>query len=152
MTIRPFAYNPQTSPAEVIAGTIQFGDLAIGVDEQEYSANPGGVTWFMGPNEDLGWVICSPVPTGNHPTPSGSVGTVRFWRSKTKDDNGFLAIANYVAKKKELGVTFATVIEAYDRLALEGLWTTFPEPTPDSVFYEIWNDDATWRDTDVWAD
>lgn len=152
MITRPFAYNPQTSPGDIIPGTVQFGDLAIGVDPLLYSADPGGVTWFMGPDEEPGWVICSPVPEGTHPTPSGAVGTVRFWRSKTKDDAGFLTIANFVSKKKELGVIFTTITEAYDRLEQEGLWTNYPSPSVDSVFYQIWKDSATWRDTDIWAD
>lgn len=152
MTVRPFAYNPQVgSPAEVIPGTIQYGDIAIGVDNLLYSANPGGVTWFMGPDEDPGWVICAPVPAGDHPTPSGDVGTVRFWRSKTKDDEGFLMIANYVSLKNEFGATFSTVTEAADRLELEGFWTNYVADIP-SVFNEIWVDSANWNDTDIWAD
>jgi|688.fasta_scaffold791515_1 hypothetical protein len=152
MTVRPFAYNPQTSPAEVIPGTVQFGDLAIGVDEQEYSADPGGVTWFMGPDEDLGWVICSPVPNGNHPTPSGSVGTVRFWRSKTKDDEGFVKLANYVSSKKNLGITFPNPTQALQKLSEVGLWTNYTITSNGSVFYQIWNDAEIWEDSDIWAD
>jgi hypothetical protein len=152
MTIRPFAYNPQTSQANIIPGTVQVGDLAIGVEEQKYSANPGGVTWFMGPDEDLGWVICSPVPTGNHPTPSGSVGTVRFWRSKTKDDAGFVKIANYVSSKRNLGVTFSNPTQALQKLSEVGLWTNYTITSSGSVFYQIWNDAEIWEDTDIWAD
>jgi hypothetical protein len=152
MTIRPFAYNPQTSQANIIPGTVQVGDLAIGVEEQKYSANPGGVTWFMGPDEDLGWVICSPVPTGNHPTPSGSVGTVRFWRSKTKDDAGFVKIANYVSSKRNLGVTFSNPTQALQKLSEVGLWTNYTITSNGSVFYQIWNDAEIWEDSDIWAD
>ena len=152
MTIRPFAYNPQTSPGDTIPGTLQFGDLAIGVDEQEYSADPGGVTWFMGPDEDPGYIICAPVITGDHSTPSGNVGTVRFWRSKTKDDAGFVRLANYVSSKKNLGVTFATPKLALDKLEEIGFWTTYVLPGSGSVFYTIWNDAEIWEDTDIWAD
>jgi hypothetical protein len=152
MTIRPFAYNPQTSPAEVIPGTIQFGDLAIGVDEQEYSADPGGVTWFMGPNEDLGWIICAPVPAGDHPTPSGRVGTVRFWRSKTRDDAGFVKLSNYVSAKKQLGVSFPNPTLALQKLTEVGFWTNYVLPGTGSVFYKIWNDAEIWEDIDIWAD
>lgn len=152
MTIRPFAYNPQTSPGETIPGTLQFGELAIGVDEQEYSADPGGVTWFMGPNEDLGWIVCVPVETGNHPTPSGRVGTVRFWRSKTRDDAGFVKLANYVSSKKGLGVTFPNPLQALNKLTEVGYWTNYVLPGTGSVFYKIWNDAEVWEDIDIWAD
>jgi len=66
-TARPFAYNTG-SP---IPGTLQIGDLAIGVDPQDYSTNPGGVQWWNGPDEDLGYVIAHPTPAGNQPNPLG---------------------------------------------------------------------------------
>lgn len=43
-TTRPFAVNTGTT----ISGTTQIGHLAIGVAVQDYSANPGGVKWWMG--------------------------------------------------------------------------------------------------------
>jgi hypothetical protein len=52
MITRPFAYNPSRTP---ITGTIQVGDIAIGVDALDYSSNPGGVKWWMGPDEELGY-------------------------------------------------------------------------------------------------
>jgi hypothetical protein len=64
-TTRPFAYNPSQSP---IDGTEQLGDLAIGQSSQDYSVDPGGVDFWMGPDEDLGYVITIPVPSGDQPT------------------------------------------------------------------------------------
>ena len=65
-TTKPFAYNPSLSP---ISGTTQIGTLAVGTTDQDYSINPGGVKWWMGPNEDLGYVIGIPVSGGTQPTP-----------------------------------------------------------------------------------
>lgn len=67
-TTRPFAYNTGSS----INGTDQIGDLAIGVDPEDYSKNPGGVKWWNGPDEDLGYVIAYSQPDGLHPTQEGA--------------------------------------------------------------------------------
>lgn len=67
-TTRPFAYNTGSS----INGTNQIGDLAIGVDPEDYSKNPGGVKWWNGPDEDLGYVIAYSQPDGLHPTQEGA--------------------------------------------------------------------------------
>jgi hypothetical protein len=55
-TSRPFAYNTGST----INGTEQIGDLAIGVEQERYDENWGSVKWWMGPDEDLGYVICRP--------------------------------------------------------------------------------------------
>ena len=62
-TTRPFAYNTG-SP---IPGTEQIGSLAIGTPTAGFG--PTGLTWWNGPDEDLGYVICRPVPSNTHPTP-----------------------------------------------------------------------------------
>jgi hypothetical protein len=57
-TSRPFAYNPGTG----ITGTTQIGDIAVGVDPYlPYASNYGGVQWWAGVDEDLGYAICRPV-------------------------------------------------------------------------------------------
>jgi hypothetical protein len=66
-TSRPFAYNP-VPPNSAISGTTQFGDLAIGVLDEPYADNYGGVTWWNGPDEDLGYVIALPVSGNTQPT------------------------------------------------------------------------------------
>ena len=53
-TARPFAYNPG-SP---IAGTEQVGSLAVGVPTSGFTNNP---QFWNGPDEELGYVIASPV-------------------------------------------------------------------------------------------
>ena len=152
MTNRPFAYNPQIgSPVEVIPGTIQVGDLAIGVDPLLYSADPGGVTWWAGPDEEVGYVICAPVPAEDHPTPVGPVGSVRFWRTKALTTEAFISLANYISSKVGFGVEFTTAAGVLDKLEEVGYWTSFV-PIEGSVFNQVWNDAETWKDTDVWAD
>ncbi len=62
-TTRPFAYNTG-SP---IAGTEQLGDLAIGIPTSGFIET--GLEWWNGADEDLGYVICRPVPSDTQPTP-----------------------------------------------------------------------------------
>jgi hypothetical protein len=64
-TSKSFAYN-SGSP---IAGTNQVGDLAISLDQLDYTTSPGGVQWWQGPDEDLGYVIAHTVPNDTQPTP-----------------------------------------------------------------------------------
>jgi hypothetical protein len=66
MATTPIAYNPSQSP---IGGTEQLINLAIGIDEQDYSLSPGGVTWWNGPEESTGYVIAVPVSGNTQPTP-----------------------------------------------------------------------------------
>ena len=89
-TTRPFSYNTGST----IDGTIQIGNLAIGVTEQDYSSNPGGVKWWMGPDEELGYVIANEVPTGDHPTPVEVDSFINFWRSTELTDQSFLNLVN----------------------------------------------------------
>ena len=66
MATTPLAYNPSASP---IGGTTQVGSLAVGIADQDYSIEPGGVTWWMGPEESDGYVIAVPVSGNTQPTP-----------------------------------------------------------------------------------
>jgi hypothetical protein len=64
-TTTPLAYNTGST----ISGTIQVGNLAVGTTVQDYSSNLGGVTWWMGPDEELGYVIAKPISGNTQPTP-----------------------------------------------------------------------------------
>ena len=80
-TARPFAINLDAP----INGTTQVGNIAIGTNPLNY-ANLGGATWYMGPDEDLGYIIAA--QNGASPT---------FWRSKLKTEAEVLkqSINNY---------------------------------------------------------
>ena len=60
---RPFAYNTG-SP---ITGTEQVGDIAIGWPDAGFEST--GLEWWNGADEELGYVICKPVPLDNQSTP-----------------------------------------------------------------------------------
>ena len=125
-TSRPFAYNTGST----ISGTEQIGDLAIGVDNLDYDGGVGGVTWWNGPDEDLGYVICRPNVTGNQPNPVGIPAYVRFLRSKLKTEESFVSLVNTVYSQ-----SFTTGNECKVYLNNNGYWTSWvtlvtPTPTP----------------------
>ena len=83
--LRPYAINTGST----ISGTTQVGDIAIGEnDTYDYSTRPGGVTWYMGPDENLGYLIVHPDYENNRP---------RFKRTSGFNDDLFLIKANEVA-------------------------------------------------------
>jgi hypothetical protein len=124
-TTRPFAYNTGAP----ISGTDQVGDLAVGVTDQEYSSNIGGVTWWMGPDEELGYVIAVPVSSNTQPTPIGGVfASVGFYRTDDFTDSSFISIAEYVANEYGTPQTFSTAIQASNWLTNNGFWNSYAVP------------------------
>lgn len=115
-TSRKFAYNT----GSVITGATQYGNLAIGVTLSSYADNPGGVKWWGGPDEDLGYVIAHTVPSGNQPNPKGLSCSVGFWRTTALTDQSFLALV-----RQTVGQTFATASAAATWLNSNGYWTSW---------------------------
>ena len=130
---RPFAYNTGTP----ISGTTQTGDLAIGVSDEPYSDNYGGVIWWNGPDEELGYVITVPVSGNTQPTPlSGVTASVGFWRSAALTEGSFVELTNTVFNQ-----SFTNGDEASYYLLSEGYWTSYPYTPLFSVqFFESGSD------------
>lgn len=121
-TSRPFAYN-LGSP---IDGTEQVGSLAIGSDlTQPYASNYGGVQWWAGPDEDLGYVICRPISSGDQPNPVGIPCYIGFDRSDALTDQSFLDLANAVFP----GNNFTTAANAKSWMDTNGYWTSYAGST-----------------------
>jgi uncharacterized protein (TIGR02145 family) len=124
-TTRPFAYNTGSA----IEGTIQVGTLSVGVSEQDYSSNPGGVKWWMGPDEDLGYVIAKSVPSNTQPTEVGVTASVGFERTSSKTDELFIELSNRVVNQGFTGATQASIW-----LTDNGYWNSYlgvnVTPTP----------------------
>lgn len=124
-TSRPFAYNTGST----ISGTIQLGDLAIGVDPLDYSGGVGGVRWWEGPDEDLGYIICRPNLSGNQPNPDNNPAYIRFLRSKLKTEQSFVELVNSVFDQ-----TFTLGNQCKSYLDSNGYWNSWinitPTPTP----------------------
>lgn len=119
---RPFAYNPG-SPAP--QGCTQIGDIAIGIDAYDYNSpnRPGGLQWWAGPDETIGYVIAIPVPSIDQPNPLGIPAGVGFWRSEQKTDQSFIELISKVYNQN-----FNTGLEAKNWLNSNGLWTSYLDP------------------------
>jgi hypothetical protein len=90
-TTRLFAYNTG-SP---ISGTTQVGSIAISESSLlNYSQNAGGVRWWNGPDEDLGYVITHTTPSGTQPNRDGVAAYIGFWRSSSKTENSLILLTN----------------------------------------------------------
>jgi hypothetical protein len=118
-TSRPFAYNPTQA---TISGTTNVGTLCIGVSALNYSGNPGGIKWWMGPDEDNSYIIAKDVPSGNFPTPVGSIGTVQFWGC-ANNDSAFINLVSIIS-----GLTQASTTSANDWLTTNNYWTNWVNP------------------------
>jgi hypothetical protein len=121
MPTTPIAYNTG-SP---IAGTTQTGSLAVGSTAQPYCNDIGGVKWWMGPEESLGYVIGKPVPAGNQPTPiPGVSASVGFYRSAVKTAGSFLTLTNRVFSQI-ITSSFTNASSASNWLTSNGYWNTY---------------------------
>jgi hypothetical protein len=132
-TSRPFAYNPSPNPP--IDGTNQIGDIAIGVDPNlDYFGGAGGVQWWEGPDEDLGYIVAKPISSLNQPNPLDIPAGVAFGRSLFTEESFIL-----LAESLSSGLTFASGNEASIWLTDNGYWNTWvfitptPTPTPTST-------------------
>jgi len=128
-TSRPFAYNPSPNPQ--IDGTDQVGDIAIGIDPNlDYFGGVGGVQWWEGPDEELGYIVAKPVLSLDQPNPLNIPAGVAFGRSLFTEQ-AFILLAESLSS----GVTFATGNDASTWLTINGYWNTwvFITPTPTST-------------------
>jgi hypothetical protein len=121
-TSRPFAYNPGTG----ITGTTQIGDIAVGIDPYlPYASNYGGVQWWAGVDEDLGYAICRPVVSGDQPNPLGIPCYVGFDQSPALTDQSFINLANAVFP----GNNFSTAAGAKSWMDANEYWTSYAGAT-----------------------
>lgn len=121
-TTRKFAYNTGSQ----ITGATQYGSLAIGVTLSSFSDNPGGVKWWNGPDEDLGYVIAHTVPSGNQPNPNNLPCYVGFWRTNGLNDPSFLTLVS-----QTVGQSFLTASIAATWLKSNGYWTSYSASSND---------------------
>ena len=125
-TTRPFAYNPP--PNAVIAGTEQVGSLSVGTPTSGFTNNP---QFWNGPDEDLGYVIAYPVPSGDHPTPVFDEVTAYLGFLGTKNMTLPLSEATFVElTNSSFNQNFTNGNEASIWLTTNGYWNSWLLPTP----------------------
>jgi len=77
-TTYPYGLNTGST----IPGVEQTGYIVKGISNQDYSSDYGGVKWWMGPDEELGYVITAHFPglIDGQDTPTSENARIRFWR------------------------------------------------------------------------
>lgn len=115
----PFALNTGST----ISGTTQYGVIALGISEQDYSSHPGGVTWYMGPDETLGYVVTIPDTGYTHQSHAG----IKFKRSTSLTSQSFIDLTNHLDREQGGPGIFATTLEASNWLSGWGYPTTYAE-------------------------
>lgn len=132
--IRAFTYN--NGPA--IGENGQLNDLAIGRLNQNYDTNPGGKTWWGGPEENLFYYIVKDVPSSNFPTPVGNLGSAQFWGFEretagsgptTGDETNFINLTNNITNN-----SFAYASSSGEYLFDNGYYTNYPYPVGEFDF------------------
>lgn len=126
-----FAYNT----GSLISGTTQVGDIAVSEADVEYSANYGGLQWWGGPDESLGYVIAKSVSGNTQPTPiSGVTASLGFYGTKNManpfDESTFVDLVNGVFNQN-----FVTGNDAKTWLNNNGYWTSYVVSLCDSFTF-----------------
>ena len=114
---RPFAFNVDRIN---VSGTYNIGDLCVVDSSISTSDSPGNLTFWNGPDEELGYCIGKSVSTLNQPTPIGNVGNVGFWRTNGFSDSSFLNLVNAIT-----GQNFTNTPTACAYLDSNGYWTSY---------------------------
>ena len=143
-TARPFSYNP----VGTIPGTTQVGDLAVGTPSSGFTLNP---RFWNGPDEELGYVIAHPVPSGTQPNPvPGATAALGFNRTGGFSDSSFVELAEYVARTfGGTAANFTSAVDASVWLTNNGFWNSYVAP----VLYLDAGNTASYPGTGtVWTD
>jgi hypothetical protein len=116
-TTNLFAYNTGTT----ISGTEQVGSIAIGVSPSLiYSQNAGGVRWWNGPDEDLGYVIAHTTLSGTQPNRDNVPSYIGFWRSSSKTENSLIDLTNSLFRQN-----FTSGSDCKTYLNTNGYWVSW---------------------------
>jgi hypothetical protein len=110
-----------------ITGTQQIGSLAVATATTvNYSPiTNGGVRFWMGPDEDLGYVVGVPVSGGTQTTPIGGVNAfLGFYRSAALTEASFLLMVNGTFNQS---LTTGAAAKTY--LNNNGYWTSWTATT-----------------------
>lgn len=104
-----------------ITGTQKIGNLAVVTGSTANpSSSPNGVKFWMGPDEDLGYVVGLPISGGTQSTPTGVNAFLGFIRSQQLTSSSFLTMVNSTFNQ-----SFTTGSSAKTYLNDNGYWTSF---------------------------
>ena len=137
-TSRPFAYNTGST----LPDSTQVGPIAIftGTSFNTSSGYYNNVKWYMGPDEDLGFVIAHPVPSNTQHTPiPGTFASLGFNRTKDFTDASFINLAQYVSNKYSTPQTFSSATQASTWLTTNGFWNTYISLGNRIMYWDVQN-------------
>jgi hypothetical protein len=133
---RAFAYNP--SPTAPIGAT-QYVNLAIQISG--WNPTSGGLKWWNGPDEDLGYVIARSIPAGNHPTPEFNQSANLTLSSTYKGVDINLSNGDQTASQQfgyQMSVLGNTLVDKNDKVMFSILSTSLePLTLPQSRFIGV---------------
>ena len=132
-TSRAFKYNPSGS---TISGTLQVGSISIASNNVDDFGNGG---WWNGPDEDLGYVICLPVPlnTQDTPVPGDNLNLSTTYKGVNINlsNNNQTAFQQFGYQMSGLG---ETLISGTDKVMFSIYYTTLtPTTLPQSRFIGV---------------
>lgn len=133
-TTRAFALNTGST----ISGTQQVGYLAFPTG----AVLPAGVDWWMGPDEDTGYIVAVPDLNVSQSTPAGINAGVKFWRSGEKTAASYLGIGNVVARRNGYLTPFNSAIDAMEWICNSGYTTTYAY---EMDYYSFESNYTDWR-------
>ena len=122
-TTKPFAYNTGST----ISNTQQLGSLAIATG----GTIGGNVTWWMGPDEELGYVVTVPVSGNTQPTPVGVNASLGFFRSGVLSEASFISLARFLSNYT---LDFNSGVSALSWLNSQGYWGSYPLGSPILIY------------------
>jgi hypothetical protein len=109
-----FAYSTTENPTYAF----KTGNLLVGQADISYSSD-GNITWWSGPDEDLGYVVATST-TGGQTTPTGEIANVTFWATTEKTDSDFINLVNSISNESFTGIT-----DCVDWIYNNGYWTSY---------------------------
>lgn len=126
MKARAFAWNPTHSIVPI--GATQIGNISVeNIDQAGFQVNAGGLDWYNGPNEDLGYVICH--VSGPRTAAAGSEiisgTTIGFWRTNGLNLYSFVDLGNYIANDSGSPQFFEDGADVKNWLLSNGMWTNY---------------------------
>ena len=131
-TSRAFKYNPSGTP---ISGTTQVGSVSVASNSIDDFAGGG---WWNGPDEDLGYVVCLPVPLNNQDTPVPGDDLILSSTYKGGDINLINNQTAYQQFGYQMSVLGQTLISGTDKVMFSIYYTTStPTTLPQSRFIGV---------------
>jgi hypothetical protein len=130
-TSRAFAYYTGVT----ISGMSKVGNLSI--SPTNTSGLSQSLSWYNGPDEELGYVICGEQPLGLQPTADGGFASIQFWRSTASTTASYIDLAQFISRRHGSPQEFIFATQATSWLNSNGYWSSYAPSQPWSSLQTI---------------